>query len=114
MEQLIGCLFWLAVYFAGTLLFGQSVAAEREAGCWDGLLLYPVASETIYVAKLIVNILALTAVEVRSHSALFSVGRRSPARSPVAYRPCRILGKRRNRFDRDPGQRLVVRIAARR
>ena len=31
MEQLIGCLFWLAVYFAGTLLFGQSVAAEREA-----------------------------------------------------------------------------------
>lgn len=63
MEQLIGCLFWLAVYFAGTLVFGQSLAAEREAGCWEGLLLYPVASETIYLAKLIVNVLALTSVE---------------------------------------------------
>ncbi|MFW6125140.1 MAG: heme exporter protein CcmB [Pirellulales bacterium] len=60
---LAGGLLWLAVFFAGVFALDRSFAAEREAGCWDGLKLYPVSPGVIYAGKLIVNIVGLFALE---------------------------------------------------
>ena len=57
-------LFWLAVFFAGMLAVDRSFAAEREENCWEALTLYPLSPTTIYFAKLIVNSLALSAVQI--------------------------------------------------
>ncbi len=62
-QQLVGGLLWLAVFFAGALVFDRSFAAERDEGCWDGMRLLPVSSGTVFLAKLTVNILALAALE---------------------------------------------------
>lgn len=56
---LAGGLFWLAAFFAATAAIERSFAGEREEGCWDGLLLYPAAPATIFLAKFAVNLLAL-------------------------------------------------------
>jgi len=61
--RIIGSLLWLALFFAGMMAIDRSLAAEREEGCWEGLLLYPVSAATIYLAKLVVNFLALAAVQ---------------------------------------------------
>ncbi len=61
--SLAGGLLWLAVFFAGMQAVDHSCAAEREEGCWDGLLLYPIGPAAIYLAKLAVNVLALAALE---------------------------------------------------
>ncbi|MGA2616558.1 MAG: heme exporter protein CcmB [Thermoguttaceae bacterium] len=60
----VGGLLWLAVFFAGMSALERSFACEREGGCWEGLLLYPVSPAAIYLAKLAVNVLALAAVQV--------------------------------------------------
>ena len=62
-RRMAGSLLWLAIFFAGTLALDRSFAAEREEGCWEGLLLYPVSRSTIYLAKLTVNVLALAALQ---------------------------------------------------
>jgi heme exporter protein B len=41
----------------------RSFSSEREESCWQALLLYPVTPGTIFLAKLTINILALTALE---------------------------------------------------
>ena len=61
--QLVGGLLWLAILFAALLVFDRSFAAEREEGCWEGLMQYPLSPSTIYLAKLAVNVLALAALE---------------------------------------------------
>jgi heme exporter protein B len=62
-RRIVGGMLWLAIFFAGTLALDRSFAAEREDGCWDGLLLYPVSATTVYLAKLAVNVIALAALE---------------------------------------------------
>ena len=62
-QQIVGGLLWLSVFFAGAMVFDRSFAAEREEGCWDGLKLLPVSPGTVYLAKLTVNVLAVTALE---------------------------------------------------
>jgi heme exporter protein B len=62
-QSLSGGLFWLAVFFAGTMALDRSFSSEREEGCWQGLLLYPVAPGTIFLAKLAANFLALCALD---------------------------------------------------
>ena len=62
-RSLVGGLFWLAVFFAGTVALDRSFSGEREEGCWQGLLLYPVAPGTIFLAKLTANFLALCALD---------------------------------------------------
>ena len=62
-RQIVGGLLWLAIFFAGTLALDCSLAAEREEGCWEGLLLYPVSATTIYLAKLVVNVITLAALQ---------------------------------------------------
>jgi heme exporter protein B len=58
-RHIVGSLLWLAIFFAGTLTLDRSFAAEREDGCWEGLLLCPISATMIYLAKLVVNVIAL-------------------------------------------------------
>jgi heme exporter protein B len=60
----MGGLLWIAIFFAGTLALERSFGAEREQGCLRGLLLYPIPPGTVYAAKLIVNVVALTCLEL--------------------------------------------------
>lgn len=62
-RRIAGSLLWLAIFFAGMLAIERSVAAEREEGCWEGLLLYPVTPALVYLAKLLANVVALGALE---------------------------------------------------
>lgn len=58
--ELVGGIFWLAVFFAGTVAMEHSFAAEREDGCWENLRSYPLSPASIFAAKLAVNFLALS------------------------------------------------------
>jgi len=60
---LAGSLLWLGIFFAGIFALDRSFAAEREAGCWDGLKLYPVSPSVVYLGKLAVNFIALCTLE---------------------------------------------------
>jgi len=62
-HQLVGGFLWIATVFAGLLAIDRSFVSEREAGCWDALLLYPVSRTSIYLAKLVVNIGALATLQ---------------------------------------------------
>lgn len=55
----VGGLFWLAMFFAGTVALDRTLASERDDGCWPGLLLYPVAPATVFLAKTTTNFAAL-------------------------------------------------------
>ncbi len=59
----VGGLLWLAIFFAGIIALDRSFAGERENGCLEGLLFYPVSAAAVYVAKLAVNVAALTCLE---------------------------------------------------
>ena len=56
-------LFWLDVFFAGTLALERSFAAEREEGCWRALFLYPISPTLVFLAKMAVNFVALLLLE---------------------------------------------------
>lgn len=62
-QQTVGSLLWLAIFFAGMLAMDRSFAAEREDGCWEVLLSYPVSPTAVYFAKLAVNAIALAAIQ---------------------------------------------------
>jgi heme exporter protein B len=62
-QRLVGGLLWLAIFFAGMLAVDRSFVSERQDGCWDALLLYPVSGSTVYLAKLLVNVIALAALQ---------------------------------------------------
>lgn len=62
-QRLAGAMLWLATFFAGMTAIDRSFASEREARCWEALLLYPVAPATVFLAKLAVNWLALAALD---------------------------------------------------
>jgi heme exporter protein B len=55
---------WLAVFFAGVLSLERSFAAEREEGCWQALMLYPVSPGVVFCAKAAINFAALALLEV--------------------------------------------------
>jgi heme exporter protein A len=54
---------WIAFLFSGLLAQERSFAAEQPNGCMDGLLLAPLDAGTIYLAKLLVNVIMLTVFE---------------------------------------------------
>ena len=62
-QRMVGSLLWLAIFFAGMLAVDRSFASEREDGCWEGLLLYPISPAMVYLAKLTVNVIALAALQ---------------------------------------------------
>ncbi|GCE14373.1 heme exporter protein CcmB [Tengunoibacter tsumagoiensis] len=55
---------WVAFLFASLLGLGRTMAAEREHGSMDRLLLCPVDRRAIYLAKLLGNVLVLSVVEM--------------------------------------------------
>lgn len=54
---------WIAFLFSGLLAQERSFAAEGQNGCMDGLLLAPLDAGTIYLAKLLANVIMLTIFE---------------------------------------------------
>jgi heme exporter protein B len=55
---------WVAFLFAGLLAQERSFSSEVHQDCMDALLLAPIDEGTIYLAKLFVNVVMLTAFEV--------------------------------------------------
>src|SRR5438874_6437606 len=55
---------WVAFIFASLLGLGRTIAAEREQGSMDRLLLCPVDRKAIYLAKLLGNMLFIGVVEI--------------------------------------------------
>jgi len=67
---------WVAFIFASLLGLGRTIAAEREHGSMDRLLLCPVDRKAIYLAKLLGNLLFIGVVEIVAlpvFAALFNV-----------------------------------------
>jgi heme exporter protein B len=67
---------WVAFVFASILGLGRTIAAEREKGSLDRLLLCPVDRKAIYLAKLLGNVLFIGVVELVAlpiFSVLFNV-----------------------------------------
>ncbi len=67
---------WVAFVFASLLGLGRTIAAEREKGLMDRLLLCPVDRKAIYVAKLVGNLLFIGIVELVAlpiFAALFNI-----------------------------------------
>ena len=67
---------WVAFIFASLLGLGRTIAAEREHGSIDRLLLCPVDRKAIYLAKLLGNLLFIGVVEIVAlpvFAALFNV-----------------------------------------
>jgi len=67
---------WVAFVFASLLGLGRTIAAEREKGSMDRLLLCPVDRKAIYLAKLLGNLLFIRVVEIVAlpvFAALFDV-----------------------------------------
>ncbi len=61
--QVVSGLLWLDVFFAGTFALEGSFAGEREDGCWRALLLYPLPPTVVFLAKVVVNVVALSLLE---------------------------------------------------
>jgi heme exporter protein B len=55
---------WLAILLSGMLSFNRSYERELEAGALDALLLYPGDRRSIFVGKLLANLLFVALVEV--------------------------------------------------
>lgn len=55
---------WIAFIFASLLGLGRTLAAEREQGSLDRLLLCPVDRKAIYLAKLLGNLFFIGVVEI--------------------------------------------------
>ena len=67
---------WVAFVFASLLGLGRTIAAEREKGLMDRLLLCPVDRKAIYLAKLLGNLLFIGVVELVAlpvFAALFNI-----------------------------------------
>jgi len=59
----VGAMLWLAILFAAQVVVERTGAAEQQDGCWDALTHYPLQASTIYLAKLVVNLIALLALD---------------------------------------------------
>jgi heme exporter protein B len=55
---------WVTLIFAGMLGLQRAFLIEQERGCFAGLLLCPIEPGTLFLAKLLGNILFLVLVEV--------------------------------------------------
>jgi heme exporter protein B len=62
-RQVAASLLWVAIFLAAALSLDRSFAVEREDGCWPVLLLYPISLSSVYLAKLVVNIVWLGALQ---------------------------------------------------
>jgi heme exporter protein B len=63
-ESLSAGILWVTFVFAGTIGLNRSMAAEKDRGCLDGLLLAPVDRSVIYFGKVIGNMIFMLLVEL--------------------------------------------------
>jgi heme exporter protein B len=54
---------WVAITFAGMLGLARSFVLERDQGCLDGLLLCPVDRSTLYLGKMLSNLIFISLTE---------------------------------------------------
>ncbi|GAP16830.1 heme exporter protein CcmB [Levilinea saccharolytica] len=72
---------WVTFAFAGTLGLNRSMAAEKDRGCLDGLLLAPVDRTALYFGKMLSNLVFMLAVAVivmPVYSVLYTVNLMQP------------------------------------
>jgi heme exporter protein B len=62
--RLLPAVLWVAIAFAGVLGFNRSFASERENACLEGMTLAPIDPSTIFVGKMLANLLFLGIAEV--------------------------------------------------
>lgn len=62
--RLLPGLLWIAFAFAGILGFNRSFAVERENACLEGMSLAPIDPSTIFVGKMLANLLFLGIAEL--------------------------------------------------
>jgi heme exporter protein B len=55
---------WVTVTFAGVVGLGRAFARERDRRTLEGMLLAPMDRSALYLAKMVVNLLAMLVVEV--------------------------------------------------
>ena len=78
---------WIAFLFAGMLGLGRSLAVERDRGTLEGLVLSPTAGGTIFLGKLLSNLLFLCLIELVGlplFALLYDLPALTPAMFPVA------------------------------
>ena len=63
-QRAAASLCWLTICLAAIFTLGQSIEKERDDGCWDALLLYPITPQSLYFAKLAVNAVNLAALQL--------------------------------------------------
>lgn len=61
--QASAALLWTGIFFAATLAFERTFAGEHDSGCWQILLLYPVAPGVLFSAKMLTNLASLFVLE---------------------------------------------------
>jgi heme exporter protein B len=59
-----GGIIWLTILFSGVLAFNRSYEQELSGGAMDALLLYPGGRRSIFVGKLLANLMFVLLVEV--------------------------------------------------
>jgi len=57
-------LLWTAILFSSSLAIGRTLVVEREGGCVGALMIAPIDRGSVFLAKLVVNVLLLSAFEV--------------------------------------------------
>ncbi len=62
--ETVGGVLWVTVAYAGTLGLGRSLAAEKDKGSLDALLIAPVARSAIFFGKMLGNLIFTLAVAV--------------------------------------------------
>ncbi len=62
-RQMAAGLLWVSVFLAAAIGLDRSFAVERDDGCWQALLLYPVSPSCVYLAKLAVNTVWLASLQ---------------------------------------------------
>lgn len=63
-QKMIAGILWVAFVFSGLTGFGRSFSMERDQGTLQGLILCPVSSWTIFLAKLVGVFLFTTVMEI--------------------------------------------------
>jgi heme exporter protein CcmB len=62
--QVIAGMMWVAIFFSGTLAVDRAFAGEHDDGCWQALVLYPIAPSVLFLAKMVVNVVLLALLEL--------------------------------------------------
>jgi heme exporter protein B len=62
-EDIAPGILWIAFTFAGMLGLSRSFSSEKEDGCLDGLRLCPVDPSTIYLGKVVSNLVIMFMIE---------------------------------------------------